>query len=210
MGGKSASKRAAKDARQMRRDEEARQQRVTDGTARVNDQFNGQFDDKFYSGIAESYSNFARPQLEEQRDTANSQLLFDLARGGKLDSSTRATKGADLQQTYDLGLQDIADKALGAKNDARGSVEDARSSLIAQLNATGDATGAVNAATNRIQALSRPAGNFSPIADMFAGFTDQLSSRYAQERAYAASNGMSQGYKPAAYGPSSSAVRVTG
>ena len=210
MGGKRAAKQAAKDAAQARADELARQNRIKQGTANIDRTFGEQFNNQFYDGIANSYSDFARPQFDEQRRDANGQLIYDLARSGKLDSSTRATKGAELQETYDLGLQEIADRARGMSNDSRSAVEDARSALIAQVNATGDATGATNAAVRRAAALSQPAGEYSALADMFGGFTDTLGRRYAAERAFAASGGMSAGYKPVSHGARGNAVRVTG
>ncbi|ODT60955.1 MULTISPECIES: hypothetical protein [Paracoccus] len=207
--GNKAGKQAEREARRVREDEEARQARVAEGTANINQTFDSQFTPEFFSGIADSYQNFASPQLQDQHQDANKQLTFDLARGGKLDSSTRATQGGELQKIYSLGQQQIADQALAQQNAARNSVEDARSGLISQVNATGDATGATNAARARAEALSRPAGDFSPIGDMFQGFTGQLGQRYAAERAYAASGGASRGYTPVSYGAPSGAVRVT-
>lgn len=207
--GRSASKRAARDAAAMRAEEEARQARVTQGTKNINTIFNRQFTPAFYSEIADSYMNFATPQLTDQHQDANRQLIYDLARGGKLDSSTRATQAGEQQELFSLGKQQIADQALEQKNAAKNSVEDARAALIGQVNATGDATGATNAARARLSALSQPAGNFSPIPDMFAGFTSTLGQRYAQERAFQASGGASQGYTPVTYGAPSGAVRVT-
>lgn len=208
--GNSAGKRAERDARRVREEEEARQARVKQGTTNINRTFNRQFTPEFFSGIADSYQDFAMPQLTDQHQNANRQLTYDLARGGKLDSSTRATQGGELQKIYSLGVQDVADKALQQQNAARNAVEDARAALIGQVNATGDATGATNAARARAAALSQPAGDFSPIADMFAGFTNNLGSRYAAERAYSASGGASRGYTPVSYGAPSGAVRVTG
>ena len=209
MGGKSASKRAARDAAAMRAEEEARQRRVEQGTGNINRIFNSQFTDDFYGGIADSYMDFATPQLTDQHQEAGRQLTYDLARGGKLDSSTRATQGGELQELYSLGKQQLADQALEQKNASKNAVEDARAALISQVNATGDATGATNAARARVSALSQPAGNFSPIPDMFAGFTSTLGQRYAQERAFQASGGASRGYNPVSYGAPSGAVRVT-
>lgn len=172
---------------------------------------NGGFNSSYYDGIAQSYLDYANPQLADQHGEANRQMQYDLARTGKLDSSTRATKGADLQQAYDLGQQQIADKALGQKNQAKGAVEDARASLISQLNATGDATGATNAAINRIGALSQPAGGYDVLSGLFSDFTGALGGRYAQERAYAASGGASvNGYQPVTAGARPGAVKVTG
>lgn len=210
MGGKRGSKDASREAKRAREEEEARQGRIKEGTANVNKIFDGQFNDSYFSGLGDAYLNYANPQLEQQHQNANKQLVYDLARGGNLDSSTRATKGAELQEAYDLGQQQIADKALATRNDGKNAVEDARSALISQVNATGDATGATNAARNRAEALSRPAGDFSPLGDLFAAFTGTLGQRYAQERAYAASGGASQSYAPINYGGRSGSVKVTG
>lgn len=151
----------------------------------------GQFNDDFFNSIANNYNDFALPQLQEQHSKAADELTYDLARTGNLDSSTRATKGSDLQQAYDLNKQSIADKALGLKNQTKNAVEDARSTVIAQLNATGDADGAAQAALTRASALSQPAMDFSPLTGLFADFTSGLGNAYAQERAYAASGGAS-------------------
>lgn len=153
----------------------------------------GQFDDSFFNSIADNYTNFALPQLQEQHTKAGDELIYDLARTGNLDSSTRATKGADLQKAYDLNKQSIADKALSLKNDTKNAVEDARFNVISQLNATGDADGAANAALTRASALSQPSMDFSPLSGLFADFTSGLGNAYAQERAYAASGGASHG-----------------
>lgn len=258
MGGKSASKAAANEAAQARRDEEERQFRIKNGTDMINrifyggqvqtvnglrpiseaeydsnqtyynpdgsvfttsgqplsgrveaeraikegrlmagnpttQQVQGQFNDNFFNSIADNYTNFALPQLQEQHTKAGDELIYDLARTGNLDSSTRATKGAELQKAYDLNKQSIADKALSLKNDTKNAVEDARFNIISQLNATGDADGAANAAMTRASALSQPSMDFSPLTGLFADFTSGLGNAYAQERAYAASGGASHG-----------------
>lgn len=170
----------------------------------------GGFNNDFYDGIARNYLEHANPQLEKQHAEANKQLTFDLARTGKLDSSTRATKGADLQEAYNLNQQQIADKALGIKNSTKNAVEDARSALISQVNATGDATGATNAALSRAAALSAPAGNYDTLSNLFADFTGSLGNRYAQERAYTASGGAgAKGYTPV-FATRTGAVKVSG
>lgn len=210
MGGKSAAKQASREAARARADEEARQRRIEQGTSNINTMFDNQFNDDFFSGIAQSYLDYANPQLATQHNQANRDMTYDLARTGKLDSSTRATRGAALQEAYDVAQQGLADTALGQANDARSAVEDSRAGLISQLNATGDATGATNAALARMSALSQPAGNYSTLSNMFADFTGALGTRYAQERAYAASGGASSAYSPINSGARPGAVSVRG
>lgn len=151
----------------------------------------GQFNDDFFNSIADNYNSFAMPQLQDQQRKASDDLTYDLARTGNLDSSTRATKGSELQKAYDLNKQSIADKALNLKNQTKSAVEDARYNVISQLNATGDADGAAQAAMARASALSQPSMDFSPLTGLFADFTSGLGNAYAQERAYAASGGAS-------------------
>lgn len=149
------------------------------------------FDDAFYTGRRDAYTNYAMPQLDQQNSDASKQLTFSLDRGGLLDSSVRGQKLSDLQRLYDTNKQAVADKALSYETSARNSVEDARSNLISTLNATGDAEGAATSALARSQALSAPAA-YDPLGQLFTDFTNGLGIQAAQERSYAAG-----GAKPA-------------
>jgi len=140
------------------------------------------FDDQFFQDRRHAYLDYATPQLEQQYGDAQRDLTFALARGGLLDSSARGSRAADLQQLYDLNTQQVSDEALNYETEARNAVEDARASLIQQLNVTGDVQGAVNAARARSQALSQPPA-FSPLANLFSSFTEGLGNRMAHERA---------------------------
>jgi len=185
MGSKSSS---SSEAKASRADEVARQQRIREGTTKVNSIFDGQFNDEFYSGQRQNYIDYATPQLQDQYSDAEKELAFSLARGGNLNSSARAAKAADLQQLYDLNSQKVADDALSYETQARTGVEDARSNLITTLNATGDAEQAASSALARSTALSKPTA-YSPLSQLFADFTNTLGVQAAQERAAAASGG---------------------
>ena len=178
MGGKSGGGEAAR----ARADEEARQARIRSGTDSINDTFDSQFTDDYYSQRRDAYTNYATPQLEDQYADAQKQLTYALARGGLLDSSIRGSKLGELQQQYALQNQDIADKALASETDARNAVEDARSNLITTLNATGDAEQAASTAISRASALSQPAA-YSPLTSLFADFTDALGTQAALSKA---------------------------
>lgn len=166
------------EAAQARADEQASQAKIREGTARVCSIFDGTpdkpgFDDNYFNKQRQNYIDYATPQLEDQYGNANKELIFALSRSGLTNSSVRAQKEADLQKTYNLNKQQIADQALSYEGQARSSVEDARSNLIATLNATGDAEGAANAAISRSSALSKPAA-YSPLTNLFADFTSAL------------------------------------
>src|SRR5687768_6183488 len=169
MGGKSGGG----EAERARREEQQRQKRIREGTTRVNSIFDSQFNPGYFEGRQQAYIDYANPQLEQQRDSAQKELTFALARSGLLDSSVRGQKAGELQQKYDLNKQQIADQALSYSGEAKSAVEDARAGLINTLNATGDAEGAASSAINRASALSKPAA-FSPLSQLFADFTAGL------------------------------------
>lgn len=206
MGGK-ASKSASN---QARFDEDARQQKIRDGTARVGNIFENNFNDDFYKGRRDAFTNFATPQLEDQYGDAQKQLTYSLARSGTLDSSIRGEKVGELQKLFDTNKQDIADKAVANETEARNNVEGARTDLIQTLSATGDAEGAANSALSRATALSQPAA-FNPLSQLFAGFTSTLGQQAAQEKAEALSGGAYKAkYNTGLFGTPSSSVKVTG
>lgn len=203
MGGKSGGG----EAKAARADEQARQARIREGTGRINNIF-GQFDDDYFNGRREAYTNYANPQLEQQYGDAQKELTFALARGGNLNSSVRGQQAGTLQQKFDLNKQMVADQALASESEARNAVEDSRANLIAMLNATGDATGAANSALARSSALSKPAA-FSPLSNLFADFTSTLGTQAALERANYYSGGQTGArYSTGLFTPNAGAVQV--
>jgi hypothetical protein len=175
-------------AAQARSDEQARQATIRAGTDKINSTFDSQFTPDFYGNIKKGFLDYANPQLDQQYKDAQKELTYSLARGGNLDSSTRADQSGTLQRTYDTGKQAVADQALSYENNSKNSIEDARGNLISNLNISGDATGAANSAITRAQALSQPQA-YSPIANMFSTFTSGLATQAGLERAAALSGG---------------------
>lgn len=167
-----------------RADEQARQDRIRQGTTKIADMFDGQFNDAFYTGRKDSFTNYALPQLADQTKDAQKQLTFSLDRRGALDSSSRASLGTELEKKRALLETEIKDKANDYANTARANVESARSDLTNTLNATGDVQGAVQGAQARATVLSQQPG-YSPLVGMFADFTSGLGQQAAAERAFA-------------------------
>lgn len=197
------------EAAQARQDEQERQARIREGTTRVNSIFDSQFNDDYFNKRQQSFLEYANPQLEDQYGDAQKELTFALARGGNLNSSARAEKAGELQQKYDLNKQQVADQALSYGTEARNAVEDARSNLIATLNATGDAQGAANSAISRASVLSKPQA-YSPLTQLFADFTAGLGTQAALEKANYYSGGQTGArYNTGLFAPSSNAVKVT-
>ena len=203
-----AAKGVGDEAAQARADEQARQEKIRTGTAKVNNIFDSQFTDGFFDNRRKAYLDYANPQLDSQYKDTTKDLVYALDRGGLLDSSVRADKTAELQKQYDLKKQEVADKAVSSANTAKSQVEDARSGLITTLNSTGDAEGAANSAITRASALSKPDA-YSPLSQLFTDFTSTLSTQAAIEKANALSGGATGGrYSTGLFGPSGSSVSV--
>lgn len=203
-GGKSSNKAA----KQARADEQARQERIRQGTERVGSIFDSQFNDGFFDRRRQAYVDFAKPQLEDQYGDAQKELTFALARGGNLNSSVRGEKAADLEKRFTLANQEIQDKALSQANEARSQVEGARTDLIGMLNATGDAEGAANSAVSRANVLSQPTA-YSPLSQLFADFTAGLGTQAALERANYYSGGqVGSRYNTGLFAPRRNSVSV--
>jgi hypothetical protein len=207
MGGNRAAKQASQEAQRARGEEEARQGRIRAGTALIDQTFS-KFDDNYFDGIARSYTDFARPQVEEQLGDAREQLTYSLGRAGILDSSIRSNQAADLQRDADIQFQDVADQGRKYATSARNSVEDARANLVATLQATADNTGTANAAINRAQALaSEP--TYSPVGQLFTDVSAGLEQQAALERAAAFGYGPRPRINTGLFGAPNSAVKVS-
>jgi hypothetical protein len=204
MGGSGGSKR---ESRLARDEEQQRQGRVREGTARVNTIFDSQFNENFFDQRKKAFTNYAAPQVEDQYGDAQEQLTYALARGGNLNSSTRADKVGDLQKQYDLNMQKVADQALSSATESRNAVEDARGNLINTVTATGDAQGAANSALARASALSQPQA-FSPLSQLFADFTSGLGQQAALERSAALGSPFKPRYDTGLFGAGANSIKV--
>ena len=190
---------------QARADEQARQERIRQGTERVSTMFDSQFTPQYFNDRASSYENYALPQLADQHTDAKKQLVFALDRRGALDSSSRASLEAKLERERALAEQDIKGKAIDYKTSGMTNVEGARSNLITTLNATGDAEGAVTSATARAAALSQLPG-YSPLSQLFVDFTSALGKQAAAEKAFSYGGGPQPAYSTGLFAPNSRAV----
>jgi hypothetical protein len=161
-----ASQQAAEEARQR---EFQRQGRITDGTNRINQSFAG-FGDDFYNGRKQAYLDYANPQLEDQYGKARNQIAYALSRNGLTDSSEAAREQGELRKQYDLSKQGIVDTGTQYANDARGKVEQNRSDLVSQLQASADPDTVARSAAERATGIQvSPA--FSPLGNLFANLT---------------------------------------
>ena len=196
---------AAEDIAQAQRsDEVARQNRIKQGMAQI-DQVFGAFDPAFYQKRADAYMAYASPQIEQQQADARKQLIYALARTGNLDSSAANEKSAELVEEGNQERINAANEALNQENALRNQVENTRGNVVAELNATGDAEAASNSALRASQNLNQPAG-FSPLGNLFMNFLSTVAGIGSR-----AGNGYS-GFvgSPSLFGPSSGSSRVVG
>lgn len=159
---------AGKLAKQQRDDELARQARIASGMRDINTTFAG-FDDGFFNRRRQAYENYAVPQLDRQYGDVKNNLIFALARSALGQSSAGFDKTADLNAEFDKNRIDITNRGLAEANTARSNVENVRSGLVSQLNATGDNSAAATAAVRQAENLNQPSG-FSPLGQLFADF----------------------------------------
>ena len=188
-----------------RAEEQARQNRIREGSGKISELFDGQFNDQFYDDRKASFTDYALPQLADQTKSAQKELTFALDRRGALDSSSRASLGTELEKKRALLETEIKGKANDFANTARANVESARSDLTNTLNATGDVEGAVQSAQASSAVLSQTPG-YSPLASMFSDFTGALGKQAAAEKAYAYGAGPRPAISTGLFGTPSGAV----
>jgi len=156
----------------VRAEEDQRQGRVATAIGDIDRTFSG-FDDNFYTGRSSAYTDYAMPQLEEQFGRARDELTYGLARGGNLNSSLAATRQADLRTQYDRQRQQIIDQGLNLANQARGDINETRSSLVSQAQSAADPAGIAGGAGARAATLAMPQ-TFSPLMPLFTSVTAGL------------------------------------
>lgn len=169
--------------------EEARQAAIRAGMGRIDDTFK-QFDDDFFNKRTTAYTEYALPQLDEQKAQALEALTYALARGPGVNSSVGADKMADLEKQYIRQKQAIEGQGIQYANDARGDVERNRSDLVSQLTASADPTAAGNAAMARAQML-QAMPNFTPLGQLFTDIAGTIGSYAEGNRARQAVQGVS-------------------
>lgn len=152
-------------AAQARADEQARQDRITQGVGNINNNF-AKFDDSFFNQRAKDYSNYATPQLNQQYHQTANNLAYGLARSGQSNSSEAARQSGVLESDNALARQQVADAATGQAQTARQDVENNRNSLINQLNATSNPSLAAAGSMREAATLAMRPG-FSPIGNLF-------------------------------------------
>jgi hypothetical protein len=117
--------------------EAARQARIAAGMKQIDENFSG-FDSDFYDKRRQAYTEYQMPQLADDYERTSKNLGYSLARTGLLNSSTGVQKEASLAKEMDKAKRTVADQGQTEVNNLRGKVEDSRSMLVSQLEASAD------------------------------------------------------------------------
>ena len=168
----SAIKTANTEAERKRLEEEERQTRIRTGKDLIDSAFSS-YDDDFYNQRAQSYTDFAMPDLDQQFQDAAKQLRFALARRGATNSSSAINQRADMTDKYNEAKLSILDKGREYGNNTRSLLAAAKGDLLTQNQALADPTLMANSAATRIaNATALPA--YSPLGQIFLSGTDAL------------------------------------
>lgn len=135
------------------------------GTARE-----GGFDDAFYARREQDYVGAVQPQFETQLADTRNNLAYSLARKGLSSSSAAVNRTAGLERYAGQKRREIADAAAGSANELRRDVENQRSALVSQLEASGDADATAQLALSQARAYRAPTA-IGPVGSFFEDWT---------------------------------------
>ena len=160
-------------------EEEARQGRITQGKANIDNAFAG-YDDNFYSGQAQNYMDYATPQIEDQYGDALRSLTNALSRNGVSQSSMAADRRAKIEKQLANAQTDAARQGQSFANDTRQSLAGVKNNLISQNQSLADPTLIANMAANQSIAASQ-LPSYNPVAQIFAGAAEGLATQQQLE-----------------------------
>lgn len=167
---------------EARRREEERQARIRMGMQNIGKIFEP-YNDQFFNRRRDAYVGYATPQLEQEGTDAGLRLSAALSRSGALQSSEAVKRQARLARDYQLQRQAMVDRGTQLANEGRKDIENARSSVIADLYATADPAAAAQASIARTKIASQDP-SFDPIGRLFQDITTGLAD-WQESRAYA-------------------------
>lgn len=116
--------------------------------------------------LEEAYLNFASPEVDRQALKAGQKVGFQLARRGTTDSSMAAEQSSEIERQKGEAMARIASRASEIGTQRARDIEKARQGIISQLEASGNATAAANAAINQAGTLGGSEA-FEPLGQVF-------------------------------------------
>lgn len=162
--------------------QQRQQQKLTDeSVGKINQAFQG-FNPNFYNGVAQTYQNWALPQVGQQFQQNQNQLQYKLANQGLGNSSQSQFLNNQLSQAKTQAQQQVAQQGLQQEQQLQQQVGQQKNQLIGQAQ-TATSPNAIGQ-----QAISAAAGfgapsSFQPLGNMFSQFgqyylANQLANTY--------------------------------
>lgn len=173
--------------------ENQRQQLINQGMVSINKAYGG-YNQDFYNQRAQSYVNFAMPQLATQAQATQSAIGFGLANRGLFGGSSQAKKAnQDFSRQYGQAEQQISDTGRGQAQALQQQIEGSRNTAINQLYQSADPAAATRQATSTAAGYQIPQP-FVPISNMFSNlinqyYYNQLLNAYRPQTGAAAGSG---------------------
>lgn len=139
-----------------------------------------------YETAGQDILNFKTPQLDKQREKAERNLRFQLARTGQTGGSLAQDQKYELNDNYSRGLADLTNQKEAAVNTARAADEQTRIDLINRIRSGMDQASAVasaNAQTTSNIDSARDSALGQSLQDYFSGM-GYLYGQNQQQQAY--------------------------
>lgn len=157
------------------------------------------FQPDFFNQAAQTYTNYALPQLAQQYKVASDATTYDLAGKGLLNSSVASQARSNLDLTMGQQKLNIADTGRQQSQALQKQVEDSRQQAINNLYQTGDPTQAIQSAIGQASQIQAPSF-VQPLTNAFSGIMNQ----YALNQLYPMGGQQTQpvGYGYGGYGSS--------
>lgn len=147
---------AGRQAKKARLEEEARQNRIRQGTIKTRSQFSA-FDDKYYADKLKEFQNAYNPDVEDKYKVAYGQMQNALLRSGLFaNERVSAQKEKEASKAKADALDQVTTSGLQAEQQRKNDLAFAENTVLSQLANTGDATAAFNSASARIREQNTP------------------------------------------------------
>jgi hypothetical protein len=152
-----------------RQQEAARQKAISTGMSSIDTAFR-KFDDPYYASKGSAYKDYYLPQLDQQFNDARDALSLRLSANGLGGSTAGSTGLSRLAEDYARQKAEAGQKALEYENQVRSDIQGLRTNLVNQLNSTGDASVAAQAANSAAYNQYSKPNTFEPISNAFKDY----------------------------------------
>ena len=159
--------------------EKARQSAIQKGMSEIDSKFST-FTPEFYQGAADNYVAAQTPNMMQDYQTTKNNLTYSLARAGLMDSAVASQRTNSLQTELGKSQNEIAQNAMGVKNDLQARVNQQKGVLTNQLEASGDATAITSQADAAVSQMRAPSP-IQPLGNLFADWSQQYLNNQAAD-----------------------------